>query len=38
MNVFFSLLEQDHIVDARLLHLAAGFDLAERLKTDAIAS
>jgi len=30
--------KKDHIVDARLLHLAAGFDLAERLKTGAIAS
>jgi len=30
--------DRDHIVDARLLHLAAGFDLAERLRTGAIAS
>jgi len=30
--------KEDHTVDARLLHLAAGFDLAERLRTGAIAS
>lgn len=30
--------KKDHIVDARLLHLAAGFDLAERLKTGVVAS
>jgi len=30
--------KKDYIIDARLLHLAAGFDLAERLKTGAIAS
>jgi len=29
---------KDHIIDARLLHLAAGFNLAERLRTGAIAS
>jgi len=27
---------KDHIVDARLLHVAAGFDLAERLRTGAM--
>jgi len=30
--------KEDHIVDTRLLHLAAGFDLAERLRAGAIAS
>jgi ADP-ribose pyrophosphatase len=30
--------DQNHILDARLLHLAAGFDLAERLRTGSIAS
>jgi hypothetical protein len=32
------LLEQDYIIDARLLHLAAGFDLAERLRAGDILS
>jgi ADP-ribose pyrophosphatase len=30
--------KKDHIIDARLLHLAAGFDLAERLRTGVMAS
>jgi len=30
--------KDDHMVDARLLHLAAGFDLAERMRTGTMAS
>ncbi|KAI0305855.1 NUDIX hydrolase domain-like protein [Multifurca ochricompacta] len=30
--------KKDYVIDARLLHLAAGFDLAERLRTGDIAS